>query len=54
LEPSNAARVGRKSFEIVSRRTEPNQRLIRHNILCEYRSALSIPSVYEMPKPKSE
>jgi len=36
LEPRNASCVGRKTFEIVSRRSEPKQRLVRHGLICKY------------------
>ena len=47
LEPGNAARVWRKSFQVFFRRSQPNQRLIRRGILCEYWFTLSIPNVNE-------
>ncbi len=44
LEPGNAARVRRKSPKVFMRRSEPNQRLIRHAILCGHCRTLSIPT----------
>ena len=36
LEPRNAPCVGRKTFEIVTRRSEPKQRLVRYGLICKY------------------
>ena len=36
LEPGNAARILRERSKVASRRSEPNQRLIRHVTICGY------------------
>jgi hypothetical protein len=36
LEPRDASCVGRKSFEIVPRRSEPKQRLVRHTSISKF------------------
>jgi len=41
LEPYDAAGVARKSSEVAPGRSEPKQRLVRHNSICKYRYTLS-------------
>ena len=53
LKPEKSARVSGERFHIVTRRSAPENRFIRHVSICKYSyilsSALSLPTVFRLP-----